>query len=33
MLSTDRFSRRADMVLVNAAEVTVEGTANILINQ
>ena len=30
---TDRFSRRADMFAVTAAEFTAEGTANILINR
>ena len=30
---TDRFSRRADMYAVTAAEFTAEGTANILINR
>ena len=33
LLFTDRFSRRADMFRVNAAEFTAEGTANILVNQ
>ena len=33
LLFTDRFSRRADMYAVTAAELTAEGTANILINQ
>ena len=32
-LFTDRFSRRADMFPVTAAEFTAEGTANILVNQ
>ena len=32
MLITDRFSRRADMFGVTAAEFTAEGTANILGN-
>ena len=30
---TDRFSCRADMFAVTAAEFTAEGTANILVNQ
>ena len=33
LLFTYRFSRRADMFPVTAAEFTVEGTANILVNQ
>ena len=33
LLFTDRFSRRADMFPVIAAELTAEGTANILVNQ
>ena len=33
LLFTDRFSRRADMFPVTAAEFTAEGTANILVNQ
>ena len=33
LLFTDRFSRRADMNAVTAAEFTAEGTANILINR
>ena len=33
LLFTDRFSRRADMYAVTAAEFTAEGTANILINR
>ena len=33
LLITDRFSLRADMFAVTAAEFTAEGTANILINQ
>ena len=33
LLFTDRFSRRADMIPVTAAEFTTEGTANILVNQ
>ena len=33
LLFTDRFSRRADMYAVTAAESTAEGTANILINR
>ena len=33
LLFTDRFSRRADMFTVTAAEFTAEGTANILVNQ
>ena len=33
LLFTDRFSRRADMFPVTAAEFTAEGTANILMNQ
>ena len=33
LLFTDRFSRQADMFPVTAAEVTAEGTANILVNQ
>ena len=33
LLFTDRFSRRADMLPVTAAKFTVEGTANILVNQ
>ena len=33
LLITDRFSRRADMIPVNAAEFTAEGTANILVNK
>ena len=33
LLFTDRFSRRADMFAVTAAEFTAEGTANILINR
>ena len=33
LLFTDRFSRRADMFPVTAAEFTAEGTANILENQ
>ena len=32
-LNTDRFSRRADIFAVTAAEFTAEGTANILVNQ
>ena len=32
LLFTDRFSRRADMYAVTAAEFTAEGTANILVN-
>ena len=32
-LFTDRFSRRADMFAVTAAEFTAEGTANILVNR
>ena len=32
-LLTDRFSHRADMFPVNAAEFTAEGTANNLVNQ
>ena len=32
-LITDRFSRRADMFPVTAAEFTAEGTANILVNK
>ena len=33
LLFTNRFSRRADMFPVTAAEFTAEGTANILVNQ
>ena len=33
MRITDRFSCRADMFAVTAAEFTAEGTANILVNQ
>ena len=33
LLFTDRFSRRADMFAVTAAEFTAEGTANILVNR
>ena len=33
LLFTDRFSRRADVFPVSAAEFTAEGTANILVNQ
>ena len=33
LLVTDRFSRRAGMFPVSAAEFTAEGTANILVNQ
>ena len=33
LLITDRFSRRADMFAVAAAEFTAEGTANILVTQ
>ena len=33
LLFTDRLSRRDDMFPVTAAELTVEGTANILVNQ
>ena len=33
LLFTDRFSRRADMFAVTAAEVTAEGTANIFVNR
>ena len=33
LLFTDRFSRRADIFPVTAAEFTAEGTANILVNQ
>ena len=33
LLFTDRFSRRADMLPVNASEFTSEGTANILVHQ
>ena len=33
MLITDRFSRRADMFTVTAAEFTTEGMANILVNK
>ena len=33
LLFTDRFSRRADMFAVTAAEFTAEGTANTLINR
>ena len=33
LLITDRFSRRADMFAVTAAEVTAEGTANSLVNK
>ena len=33
LLITGRFSRRADMFAVTAAEFTAEGTANILVNQ
>ena len=32
-LNTDRFSRRADIFAVTAAEFTAEDTANILVNQ
>ena len=33
LIFTDRFSRRADMFAVTAAEFTAEGTANIFINR
>ena len=33
MLITDGFSRRADVFPVTAAEITAEGTANILVNK
>ena len=33
LLITDRFSRRAHMFAVTAAEFTAEGTPNILVNQ
>ena len=33
LLITDRFSRRADMFPVTAAEFTAEGTANLLVNK
>ena len=33
LLFTDRFSRRADMFAVTAAEFTAKGTANIFVNQ
>ena len=33
LLFTDRFSRRADMYAVTAAEIAAEGTADILINR
>ena len=33
LLFTDRFSRRADMFAVTAAEFTAEGTADVLINR
>ena len=33
LIFTDRFSRRADMYDVSAAEFTAEGTANILVNK
>ena len=33
LLFTDRFSRRADMFTVTAADFTTEGTANVLINR
>ena len=33
LLFTDRFSRRANMYVVTAAEFTADGTANILINR
>ena len=33
LLVTDRFSRRADMFPVTAAEYTAEGTANVLVNK
>ena len=33
LLITDRFSHRADMFAVTAAEFTAEGTANTLVNQ
>ena len=33
LLSTDRFSHRADMFPITATEFTAEGTANILVNQ
>ena len=33
LLITDRFSRRADMFPVTAAEFTTEGTANVLVNK
>ncbi|CAB1101426.1 unnamed protein product [Ectocarpus sp. CCAP 1310/34] len=33
LLFTDRFSRRADMYAVTAAEFTAEGTADVLVNQ
>ena len=33
LLFTDRFSRRADMYAVSAAEFTIEGTADILVNK
>ena len=33
VLITDRFSRRADSFAVTAADITAEGTANILANK
>ena len=33
LLFTDRFSHRADMFAVTTAEITAEGTANILVNR
>ena len=33
LLITDRFSRRADMFPVTAAEFTAEGTANVLVKK
>ena len=33
LLITDRFSRRADMFIVTAAELSAEGTANMLVNK
>ena len=33
LLITDRFSHRADMFPVTAAEFTAEGTANVLVNK
>ena len=33
LLITDRFSRRADIFPVTTAEVTAEGTANVLVNR